>query len=176
MWRGRSYPVLFRIAAEGYATLFERAKMERDADTDLGDLELGPGGPVSGRIVDDSGAPLAGVRVIAGEAALGSSSDRAQLSGPVGDERRVEAMTTADGAYRLAGVHAGPGRVWAHLDGRPWVFTPPIDVAAGAETRVPDLVLPRGDGNQTIRLDNSGHNIVDFTHNSWYPNLIFQPL
>jgi hypothetical protein len=27
---------------------------------------------------------------------------------------------------------------------------------------------------QTIRLDNSGHDPVDFTHNSWFPNAIFQ--
>jgi len=27
---------------------------------------------------------------------------------------------------------------------------------------------------QTIRLDNSGHNPVDFTHNSWFPDAIFQ--
>jgi hypothetical protein len=32
----------------------------------------------------------------------------------------------------------------------------------------------RGAGNQTIRLDNSGHDPVDFTHNSWFPNLVFQ--
>jgi hypothetical protein len=37
-----------------------------------------------------------------------------------------------------------------------------------------NLVIYRGTGNQTIRLDNSGHDPVDFTHNSWYPNLIFQ--
>lgn len=37
-----------------------------------------------------------------------------------------------------------------------------------------NVMVYRGAGNQTIRLDNSGHNPVDFTNNSWYPNLIFQ--
>jgi len=37
-----------------------------------------------------------------------------------------------------------------------------------------NILVYRGAGNQTIRLDNTGHNPVDFTHNSWFPNLIFQ--
>lgn len=38
-----------------------------------------------------------------------------------------------------------------------------------------NLLVYRGAGTQTIRLDNSGgHDPVDFDHNSWYPNLIFQ--
>jgi hypothetical protein len=37
-----------------------------------------------------------------------------------------------------------------------------------------NLLVYRGVGTQTIRLDNSGHNPVDFTHNSWFPNAVFQ--
>ena len=37
-----------------------------------------------------------------------------------------------------------------------------------------NLMIYRGAGPQTIRLDNSGHGIVDFTHNSWFPDLVFQ--
>jgi hypothetical protein len=37
-----------------------------------------------------------------------------------------------------------------------------------------NILVYRGDGTQTIRLDNSGHDPVDFTHNSWFPNLVFQ--
>jgi hypothetical protein len=37
-----------------------------------------------------------------------------------------------------------------------------------------NILVYRGAGNQTIRLDNSGHDIVDFTHNSWYPDLVYQ--
>jgi hypothetical protein len=37
-----------------------------------------------------------------------------------------------------------------------------------------NILVYRGAGTQTIRLDNSGHNPIDFTHNSWYPDLIFQ--
>jgi hypothetical protein len=36
-----------------------------------------------------------------------------------------------------------------------------------------NLLVYRGSGTQTIRLDNSGHDPVDFTHNSWFPNLVF---
>jgi hypothetical protein len=39
-----------------------------------------------------------------------------------------------------------------------------------------NILVYRGNNNplQTIRLDNSGHNPIDFTHNSWFPNAIFQ--
>lgn len=37
-----------------------------------------------------------------------------------------------------------------------------------------NIMIYQGAGNQMIRLDNSGHNPVDFTHNSWFPDLIFQ--
>jgi hypothetical protein len=37
-----------------------------------------------------------------------------------------------------------------------------------------NILVYRGSGTQTIRLDNSGHDPVDFTHNSWFPNGIFQ--
>jgi len=37
-----------------------------------------------------------------------------------------------------------------------------------------NILVYRGAGNQTLRLDNPGHDIVDFTHNSWYPDLIYQ--
>jgi hypothetical protein len=37
-----------------------------------------------------------------------------------------------------------------------------------------NLMIYRGAGPQTIRLDNTGHDIVDFTHNSWFPDLVYQ--
>jgi hypothetical protein len=37
-----------------------------------------------------------------------------------------------------------------------------------------NLLIYRGIGNQTIRLDNPGYSNFDFSHNSWYPNAIFQ--
>lgn len=37
-----------------------------------------------------------------------------------------------------------------------------------------NLMVYRGVGGQTIRLDNSGHTPVDFSHNSWFPDAVFQ--
>jgi hypothetical protein len=37
-----------------------------------------------------------------------------------------------------------------------------------------NLLIYRGSGTQTIRLDNPGYGNFDFSHNSWYPNAIFQ--
>jgi chitodextrinase len=37
-----------------------------------------------------------------------------------------------------------------------------------------NLLVYRGSGAYTIRLDNTGYSLIDFTHNSWYPDLFFQ--
>ena len=36
-----------------------------------------------------------------------------------------------------------------------------------------NILLYLGAGTQTLRLDNTGHDPVDFTHNAWYPNKTF---
>jgi hypothetical protein len=37
-----------------------------------------------------------------------------------------------------------------------------------------NILVYRGSGTQTLRLDNGGYNPVDWSYNSWYPNLTFQ--
>ena len=37
-----------------------------------------------------------------------------------------------------------------------------------------NLLVYRGAGAYTVRLDNSGYGSIDFTHNSWYPDSFFQ--
>lgn len=141
IWQGRAVPVRFRVRANGRETIFLRAALERDADTDLGDLVLGPGGDVVGRVVDVEGRPMPGARILAADAAIGGAPEAARRSGPRGDGPRIEATSGDDGTYRLEGVAAGPARVWARVTGRPWQFTPALEIAAAADTRAPDIVL-----------------------------------
>ena len=37
-----------------------------------------------------------------------------------------------------------------------------------------NLLIYRGSGDQTLRLDNPGYGNLDFSHNSWFPNAVFQ--
>jgi len=159
IWSGQPVPRLLRIVASGYSTRFLRAKMERDADTDMGDVVLAPGGAVVGRVVGGDGAPLEGARILATGAALGKSSVEARSVGPADDGERVETTTGADGAYRLDGMAAGAGRVWAHLQGRRWAFTPVVEIVQGVDNDAPDLILARPASSTLIRgvvLDPSG--------------------
>ena len=80
------------------------------------DLVLEQGLAVAGRVVDDAGAPVAGVEV-AVEAAPGARGDRSTTSG-------------ADGSFRLAGLEPGTLALTAHGDG----FEPArVELELGAE-------------------------------------------
>jgi len=150
IWRGTEQSEQLRVRAEGHATRFLLASIKRDGDTNLGELELGLGGVVVGRVVDGQGKPLAGVAVEAGQAALGRAAADAAIAGPLPSDARITARTAADGSYRLRGVAAGPARVWANVEQRGWAYTEPFDLLAGRETHVPEIVLGAADASQCI--------------------------
>ncbi len=101
----------------------------------LGDLVLGPGGIVTGRVLDGDGVPVPGAVV---------GPEGADMAGsPLADSRRREARNLvddpwvqagADGEFRLEGVPAGTGRFWAGADG--FLSTPAsgVEVREGEET------------------------------------------
>jgi hypothetical protein len=100
----------------------------------LGELLLGPGGSVSGRVLDAEGRPVAG-------ALVGLALDGQRLSGaaPV-------ALTDEEGRFTLEGV--APGRLaLMALQQRgggppiPSARAEGVSVLAGQETRVDELVL-----------------------------------
>jgi hypothetical protein len=67
------------------------------------------------------------------------------------------------------------GKSW--LDGAPTAEAGWMQHNNGAQNAYGyrnNILIYQGAGNQTLRLDNGGHAIVDFTHNSWYPNAVFQ--
>lgn len=90
------------------------------------DLHLGAGHPVSGRVIDEGGAPLPGARV--------------SLSGDWMRQPPRSATTRADGAFEIDGVAPGPWRISAWKQG--WVHAeepPRLDVdgpVAGLELRL----------------------------------------
>ncbi|MEO1697065.1 MAG: carboxypeptidase regulatory-like domain-containing protein [Planctomycetota bacterium] len=150
--------------AEGeYIVEVERTEVERDGQrvalmapepvraqvierrrTDLGRIELEPGLELEGRVVDGTGAPVAGASVVASWA--GGATTFAQSARGECDE---------EGRFVLLGVRAGAWRVRGSADG----FAPsaPVDAtvegASGAEPV--RLTLRRGASVELVVTDSS---------------------
>lgn len=124
-----------RASASGYANVAWTARA-RDAEvTELGDILLGPAGRVSGRVLDESGQPLAAAEV---RAAAGFGDDASsRLHGPVDPVALV--ATDASGHFELEGVPVGPVRIWAGSTASYWTASDPFELTAGA--RVEGLAL-----------------------------------
>lgn len=140
--------------------------------TDLGDIVLAPYGILAGRVVDEAGTPVPGVRVRASpgpeEILLGEPYEFREQSlvavsmlVTAGDGQGIiepppwvrEAIerfplpttkTGQDGTFRLEGVALA--KVIGGADKAGWVGAPigPIDLREGGEKDVGDLVLKRG--------------------------------
>ncbi|MEM6568486.1 MAG: sigma-70 family RNA polymerase sigma factor, partial [Planctomycetota bacterium] len=150
LWRGRPISMPFIVSCDGYATRFLDIALPRDADTDLGDLKLAPGGIVAGRVVDSSGRGIGDVEVMVGAAALGGPLELARRLGPQDERPWLEARTAADGSFRLAGVPIDGARVWARRDGWPWGVSAVAMLRPGAVERIDDIVLAPADPAKLI--------------------------
>lgn len=150
IWRGQPTTRECRITAKGHATRFLEVAMTPFEDTDLGDLVLAPGGSIAGRVVDEKGVRIAGVKVVLTRSALGGPSESVRLTGPPGDTQRIEGVTGADGSYHIEGAGVGEWRVWAQQQGRPWAFTSPIGVRPRTVTQADDIELVAADPSVVI--------------------------
>jgi hypothetical protein len=99
---------------------------------DVGKLALQPGFPVTGRVVDESGSPIDGARVVVG-AGGGASAASAGLVA-VTDPGGSFALSLPVGSYRLAASAPGRGRAEAA-----------VDVAAGASPPALQIRLIRAE-------------------------------
>jgi len=98
---------------------------------DVGKLALRPGFPVTGRVVDESGSPIDGARVVV--AAGGASAASAGLSA-LTDSGGTFTLALPAGAYRLSATAAGRGTAQVALD-----------VVAGAPPPALELKLLRAE-------------------------------
>ena len=98
---------------------------------DVGKLALQPGFPVTGRVVDESGCPIDGARVVVG--AGGASAASAGLVA-VTDAGGSFALSLPAGSYRLAASAPGRGRAEAA-----------VDVAAGSSPPALQIKLVRAE-------------------------------
>jgi RNA polymerase sigma-70 factor (ECF subfamily) len=143
----------------GCATRLVRAVAAAGRTTDLGDVLLGPGARIEGRVVDEHGVAVAGAEVglataepFAGEREEQDghdSLDRASFDeglarrhGARGFDRTRQEQSDAGGAYVLDGVEPGRWRVWAHAKEMRYGWTEPLVVVAGASLSRIDVRLP----------------------------------
>ena len=148
--REKQFAQVFVVACPGHATLFLRATPWQGEETDLGDVELATGGAISGRVVDESGGPLANVRLHATHSRLQGALGAARSRGPDLDPGAPSAVSAADGTFTLAGVPVGSARVWGAGGDGGWSFTDPIEVESQEQARDVELVLASLDRRDRI--------------------------
>jgi RNA polymerase sigma-70 factor (ECF subfamily) len=143
----------YRVFAQrsGCAGVALTGVVEPGATTTLGDIVLGPGARIVGRVLDENGAALAGATVgLAPEELL---EPDLEFLARQGDEEEFRAAPTQSsgerGEFEL-NVKPGRWRVWGHAKGRRYAWSEPLEVALGADTVEITLVVPRLRSTDTI--------------------------
>ncbi|MCC7137957.1 MAG: hypothetical protein IT460_05960 [Planctomycetes bacterium] len=135
------------------------------------EVRLRPSGTVAGRVVDEAGKPVADVTVSAQPKPRDPGGGGWAPSFLEGRAPRSFVKTDADGRFRISGAPGAADGLAVTVSGWPpatWTvaglpggqlpgFQPPnadVEVRAGAETAVPDLVLraPKGTGEPPPRV------------------------
>jgi hypothetical protein len=159
VWHGEPVPRTFCAGAPGRALAFFRASAAPAATTDLGEVELAPGGGIAGVVVDASGAPAAGAQVLAADARSSGDAAADALAGPRVGLGLPAAVSGPGGAFRVDAVEVGPARVWARVGDGLWGASEVVHIAAGAEAAGVRVALPPADGGAWIRgrvVDHAG--------------------
>jgi RNA polymerase sigma factor (sigma-70 family) len=107
-------------------------------------VRLRPLGAVVGRVVDESGRPVAGAGL-----RLWACVPRSDRTRTFVEEETEEAATDEQGAFRIAHLVPGPGEyrtVEATARGHAQLRFPEVEVLAGRTCALPDLVLVRAAG------------------------------
>jgi protocatechuate 3,4-dioxygenase beta subunit len=96
------------LSAKGMAPVLREVEAQAGTDVDLGEIRLGPGRRVSGRVLDaETGEPVARAGVLATRARIGPV--------PIGRHRGV-VFTDADGSFSLPSVEPGPLQLFVEAD------------------------------------------------------------
>jgi RNA polymerase sigma-70 factor (ECF subfamily) len=137
----------------GCASRDVRATLRVGTTTQLGDVLLGPGVIVAGRVLDEEGRGIAGADVGLGESELPelditsgevSQPDEGLLRrvGSRAFEGVMRTKSAADGTFKLEGAEPGLWRPWGHASGKRYDWGEPLEVRAGEDVAGLELVLP----------------------------------
>ncbi|MEL6905512.1 MAG: sigma factor-like helix-turn-helix DNA-binding protein, partial [Planctomycetota bacterium] len=135
------FPMTFSVSYEGRATAFPITTPVYRGETDLGTVELGPGGALAGTVVDDAGVPIENALVYATDAVVPGDLDELRMEGPDRGVARPRADGVAAGRFTCRGITVGDARLWVHARGRLWTLTEPERVTAAEVTDVGQVVL-----------------------------------
>jgi hypothetical protein len=134
-----------RAFHDGYAAAShaERLDLRGRGSTDVGDLALGMGAGIKGRVVNEEGAPLPGVRVAV----------TWNIQNPLGvvivhpdtaPELERETLTDADGRYAIDKLEPGPKTVFGELEGGGAEVKARVNLKPGQTRELKDMVIPSG--------------------------------
>ena len=143
-WGGAPLPATYVVHAAQHGAHFFLASARLGELTDLGEIPLGPGGRVRGRVLSADGQPVAGAEVVLADVHLPGDLRSARLGGPDRGLGLPASVCDADGVFRVPHVAAGPARVWARRGGGGWSFGDPLEVLPGGETAGVELRLEDG--------------------------------
>jgi hypothetical protein len=107
-----------------------------DADTDVGTITVEKGRSIAGRVLGSDGVPVAGAKVMAGPALIGTGAELGSSSIPAGMLGIKSTVSGDDGGYIISGV---PGKS--------------LVIAAEADSgRSPAIGIPPGDTSVALDL------------------------
>ncbi len=139
--------------AEGCGSESVRVDAPADGIVEVGDIELGDGGSIEGRVVDTAGAPVPGASIrLVGESYHAELLETARRM-PI-DLTRAFPATVSDesGHFVLPGVRVGAPRLWAAKAG--WLGSPSgvIEVRARQRSTGVRIVLERPSEDELVRV------------------------
>ncbi len=135
-WRFR-----FTASIDGCATVECAATLRGGEVAHLGDVVLGPGSRVHGRVVDENGRGMAGASIGVAAVDLPEDANRIRRLGSSAFHDASTATSDAEGTFVLDGVAVGTCRVWSHADDKRYAWSDPIAVTAGRDVHDVELVL-----------------------------------
>jgi hypothetical protein len=138
--------LVFRFTRADRARAERRAGVLDGETTFLGDVRLGPGASIEGRVSDPTGAPFAGAIVSTEDPRFEESGGAFDRMRRLGYSRQFEsrrAETGPDGSFLLEGLPLGEYAIRPYArDGARGEPTT-VELAIAGEVRKVDLVLPR---------------------------------
>ena len=140
-FRTEVHPMSFQASGRFRATVFVVSTPRWRGTTDLGDVEMPRGGAITGTVVDSSGRPLAGAKVIIGDPVMVKRLDGFQLKGPDRRTRRPRTIAGDSGAFEFPGARSGSVRLYVGMEGKLWTVTDTIDVAERSTSDVGRIIL-----------------------------------
>ncbi len=139
----REWKFRFTAAIAGCATVERAATLRSGETTHLGDVILGPGGRVHGRVVDENGRGVGGATVGVAAVELPEDEGRMRRHGASAFSDASTVASSDDGTFVLDGVAMGVTRLWSKADGMRYSWSVPITVTPDREVFDVEVVLAR---------------------------------